>query len=164
MYSVAGTHERAMEEQSEPTLTPKTPAACEGCGASEGSLKRCSRCKQVSYCSKTCQAEHWAVHKASCSKPAAHPAAAPSSARPAPRATGKSAPVSSWIRSDLMFSMGNYKPTNEKKSSTGFTVTGAYAYFLAAPLFSCLSMICRTLGSHQLHPHADPNVAAGNLQ
>jgi hypothetical protein len=108
-------------EEEPPTLIPQ---ACEGCGASGGSLKRCSRCRAVSYCSKTCQVEHWGVHKASCSKPAGHPAAAPSpAAKPAPQ--GKQGPVSSWSIEETM-GIGNYKPTNDKKSSTGFTVTGAY--------------------------------------
>lgn len=41
---------------------------CAACGK-EGSM-RCSRCKQVWFCSKSCQRAHWAMHKASCSPPA----------------------------------------------------------------------------------------------
>lgn len=38
---------------------------CAWC-ASKETLKRCSRCKEVSYCSKTCQRTHWPDHKSSC--------------------------------------------------------------------------------------------------
>lgn len=30
-------------------------------------MKQCSRCKNVLYCSKTCQTHHWAEHKQTCS-------------------------------------------------------------------------------------------------
>lgn len=38
---------------------------CAVCGAG-GNLKKCSRCKAVSYCGADCQRAHWAVHKRSC--------------------------------------------------------------------------------------------------
>jgi hypothetical protein len=39
--------------------------SCASCGG-EGnfdSMKKCGRCKAVSYCSKKCQADHWKVRK-----------------------------------------------------------------------------------------------------
>lgn len=41
---------------------------CNKCGKTED-LSRCSRCKQVRYCSRNCQLNDWACHKLSC-KPA----------------------------------------------------------------------------------------------
>jgi hypothetical protein len=38
---------------------------CASCGK-EGDLKRCSRCKVVSYCSSTCQKNDWVKHKNKC--------------------------------------------------------------------------------------------------
>lgn len=40
------------------------PGLCAVCGK-EGP-KRCSRCKQVYYCSETCQTRHWPMHKQEC--------------------------------------------------------------------------------------------------
>lgn len=34
-----------------------------------GASKRCTRCKQVRYCSVDCQRNHWAQHKIACSQP-----------------------------------------------------------------------------------------------
>ena len=39
---------------------------CSGCNKSSISLKKCMRCKSVSYCSKTCQRKDWARHKDDC--------------------------------------------------------------------------------------------------
>jgi sulfur relay (sulfurtransferase) DsrC/TusE family protein len=34
-------------------------------------LSKCSRCKQIKYCSRTCQAQHWKkIHKQQCKVPA----------------------------------------------------------------------------------------------
>ncbi|KAG6615238.1 Egl nine 1 [Phytophthora cinnamomi] len=44
---------------------PTAPATCPVCGKSE-SLKRCSSCKSVSYCSREHQRQHWKVHRAEC--------------------------------------------------------------------------------------------------
>jgi hypothetical protein len=109
----------AMEPESAPP--PKPANTCGGCGASEGSLKRCGRCLTVTYCSKECQTEHWAVHKATCSKPAA--------AKPEVKRTGRSGPVSSWdLGPGSMFASGSYDSTaHEKTSSLGYTVTGTTA-------------------------------------
>lgn len=39
---------------------------CGGCGAPNAAL-RCSRCRAVVYCSKTCQVAQWPLHKKTCS-------------------------------------------------------------------------------------------------
>jgi hypothetical protein len=41
------------------------PAACPNCNVGAGKL-RCSRCKQVKYCSRACQKAHWKAHKKLC--------------------------------------------------------------------------------------------------
>ena len=114
----------AMEPESAPP--PKPANTCGGCGASEGSLKRCGRCLTVTYCSKECQTEHWAVHKATCSKPAASTSAgraAKPKPKPKPKPTGRAVPMSEWT----MLSFGSYEPTaDEPTSSLGYNVTGTY--------------------------------------
>ncbi|CAN0144317.1 unnamed protein product, partial [Ectocarpus fasciculatus] len=40
-------------------------AGCSNCGK-DGSLRPCSRCRQVRYCSKDCQRQHWREHKRDC--------------------------------------------------------------------------------------------------
>ena len=51
--------------------TEKT-SLCHHCGKVGGqngvTLKACSNCKSVKYCSKTCQAQAWRGHKATCKK------------------------------------------------------------------------------------------------
>lgn len=39
---------------------------CEACGAYKADLQQCSRCRNVRYCSKDCQNQHWPVHKNQC--------------------------------------------------------------------------------------------------
>ncbi|KAG0045324.1 hypothetical protein BGZ83_009438 [Gryganskiella cystojenkinii] len=39
---------------------------CGLCGTPEVLLKRCSRCKNQSYCSKSCQTADWKTHKTNC--------------------------------------------------------------------------------------------------
>jgi hypothetical protein len=44
---------------------------CDGCGKEGGAdltLKSCSACLSVSYCSSACQREAWIGHKAACKK------------------------------------------------------------------------------------------------
>ncbi|CAM9288454.1 unnamed protein product [Ectocarpus fasciculatus] len=40
-------------------------AGCSNCGK-DGSLRPCSRCRQVRYCSKDCQRQHWREHRRDC--------------------------------------------------------------------------------------------------
>ena len=40
--------------------------ACENPGCSADGSKRCAGCKQVSYCSSTCQKQDWKSHKSAC--------------------------------------------------------------------------------------------------
>ncbi|EFN54052.1 hypothetical protein CHLNCDRAFT_136131 [Chlorella variabilis] len=53
------------------TAAPKASAAgarvcaAEGCGNTH-SLRKCSRCRSVRYCSETCSHAHWRAHKAEC--------------------------------------------------------------------------------------------------
>jgi hypothetical protein len=42
---------------------------CAHCGKEEAELKRCSRCKQVSYCGAECQTAGWKHHKETCEPP-----------------------------------------------------------------------------------------------
>lgn len=37
---------------------------CENC--KQDATKRCSKCKQVWYCTRECQLAHWKVHKPKC--------------------------------------------------------------------------------------------------
>lgn len=41
-------------------------ACCTAAADLTSSLKRCSRCKMVCYCSITCQQSHWSIHKHAC--------------------------------------------------------------------------------------------------
>lgn len=43
------------------------PAACVVCGDTKD-LKRCKRCRVISYCSTSCQARQWPLHKAWCKR------------------------------------------------------------------------------------------------
>ena len=52
---------------SETTVKPKsTEFMCSNC--SKIANERCSRCTAVKYCSKSCQKEHWIVHKSYCNQ------------------------------------------------------------------------------------------------
>ncbi|KAK5685268.1 hypothetical protein LTS10_003346 [Elasticomyces elasticus] len=44
-------------------------AACSKDAEDSQTHQLCARCKQVSYCSKACQAGHWDAHKGSCKRP-----------------------------------------------------------------------------------------------
>ncbi|CCM04154.1 uncharacterized protein FIBRA_06316 [Fibroporia radiculosa] len=49
---------------------PMTEKKCDSCGkktAAHGSLKICSKCHAVRYCSLECQRSHWPTHKRTCS-------------------------------------------------------------------------------------------------
>jgi len=45
---------------------------CASCWKTSGSLKVCSRCRNISYCSKSCQIAHWPIHKPSCHSQLTH--------------------------------------------------------------------------------------------
>jgi hypothetical protein len=42
---------------------------CSHCGKQSPTLKRCSNCKQVSYCGAECQKAGWKKHKKKCAPP-----------------------------------------------------------------------------------------------
>ncbi|KAI0309823.1 hypothetical protein OF83DRAFT_1279001 [Amylostereum chailletii] len=48
------------------TTAPRAERMCEACGKTSGSLKQCSACHTVLYCSTVCQRGHWKKHKPSC--------------------------------------------------------------------------------------------------
>jgi hypothetical protein len=45
-----------------------TSMTCACCGATDLKLMLCTRCRDVSYCSRDCQAQDWKAHKAVCVK------------------------------------------------------------------------------------------------
>ena len=47
---------------------PLREPECAFCHSKTGTLKRCSGCKRVFYCSKKCQKSHWKEHKPECQK------------------------------------------------------------------------------------------------
>jgi MYND finger len=50
---------------------PKSAKYCAGCFLEEtasGAFKVCAKCKVVSYCGKSCQTQHWKLHKKVCGK------------------------------------------------------------------------------------------------
>lgn len=49
------------------TAGPALALACWACGKNSGKLMWCSRCKEVSYCSKECQKADWKKHRMECS-------------------------------------------------------------------------------------------------
>ena len=55
---------------------------CGQCGkrGDTNTLRRCSRCQAIRYCSRDCQARHWPQHKVTCT-PTTNPAASPASAK-----------------------------------------------------------------------------------
>ena len=44
------------------------PGICKNTGCEADGTKRCAGCKQVSYCSRTCQKQDWQWHKSACRK------------------------------------------------------------------------------------------------
>ena len=54
-----------------PSGAPSSESSgCSACGSPEAPV-RCSRCKSVAYCHKSCQKSHWSVHKRVCAAPTA---------------------------------------------------------------------------------------------
>ena len=45
----------------------KKSHVCVNCGRKGVSLKQCSKCQSVHYCSQKCQRTHWMKHKQLCS-------------------------------------------------------------------------------------------------
>ena len=45
---------------------PAIDEKCGYCGKYSPATKKCTRCKNVQYCSKECQTKHWPVHNKSC--------------------------------------------------------------------------------------------------
>ena len=45
---------------------PLREPECAFCHSKTDNLKRCTGCKRVFYCSKTCQKQHWKEHKPEC--------------------------------------------------------------------------------------------------
>jgi len=48
--------------------TQGTPNTCASCGKVGNNLYKCSACKSVHYCDRTCQHSHWSEHKVECTK------------------------------------------------------------------------------------------------
>ena len=63
-----GTVQRGTWKQG--TLLAEAGTQCGNCGVSSGvdggGLKLCSLCKEVAYCSQSCQRAHWKQHKKAC--------------------------------------------------------------------------------------------------
>ena len=58
------------EEKAEDYSSPdRTRDVCAACGKTSDTLKKCSRCSSISYCSKSCQQHDWMKHKTSCQIP-----------------------------------------------------------------------------------------------
>jgi hypothetical protein len=51
-----------------PPGNPALDAKCGYCGKCSPDTKKCSRCRKVSYCCKTCQTKDWHIHKMVCRK------------------------------------------------------------------------------------------------
>ncbi|KAL6761559.1 hypothetical protein V8C86DRAFT_2531662, partial [Haematococcus lacustris] len=54
----------------QPAAGSESAQCCAQCGAGNVKLFRCSRCREVTYCSPACQKKHWKAHKAACHAPA----------------------------------------------------------------------------------------------
>ncbi|KAJ9528731.1 hypothetical protein QJQ45_020639 [Haematococcus lacustris] len=54
----------------QPAAGSEAAQCCAQCGAANVKLFRCSRCREVTYCSPACQKKHWKAHKAACHAPA----------------------------------------------------------------------------------------------
>jgi len=63
-----------------PTAVASASGACAACGERAVKLKRCTACKCVSYCCKSCQQQHWPTHKIECKRLAAEAEAAAAAA------------------------------------------------------------------------------------
>ena len=41
-------------------------STCQECGKTRPEMKKCSKCKSVSYCNRECQRQNWKIHKLEC--------------------------------------------------------------------------------------------------
>jgi len=57
---------KKLEDLKPPVVTGHV---CAACGKTSDAMKQCSRCKNISYCSKSCQQSDWSKHKTSCPIP-----------------------------------------------------------------------------------------------
>ena len=48
---------------------PRPVARCDACAEPAATLKRCTKCRLVAYCSVACQRKHWPAHKPDCCLP-----------------------------------------------------------------------------------------------
>ena len=51
-------------------VPPRAIYEVDCCSTTDKKLFKCSRCAKVQYCSKKCQTNHWAIHKAKCTSTA----------------------------------------------------------------------------------------------
>ncbi|KAJ9528159.1 hypothetical protein QJQ45_005795 [Haematococcus lacustris] len=80
----------------QPAAGSDAAQCCAQCGAGNVKLFRCSRCREVTYCSPTCQKKHWKAHKAACHAPAdAASQSASTASQPATVASEQAGPVAS---------------------------------------------------------------------
>ena len=61
---LASAREEKLEDDFRSTVT--LGDTCAACGKTSDTVKKCSRCKKVSYCSRSCQQADWSKHKTSC--------------------------------------------------------------------------------------------------
>ena len=61
---LASAREEKLEDDFRSTVT--LGDTCAYCGKTSDTVKKCSRCKKVSYCSKSCQQADWSKHKTGC--------------------------------------------------------------------------------------------------
>lgn len=59
-------HKRTYSAEQSRKGTSYTLSQCAYCNNEMKDLKKCSQCKSVGYCSKTCQEKHWSEHKEIC--------------------------------------------------------------------------------------------------
>ncbi|GMH54016.1 hypothetical protein TL16_g01586 [Triparma laevis f. inornata] len=60
---------KSSQSPSEPAALTNPPSSCAVTGCKVPTTKTCSRCKEIQYCSKEHQTEHWKFHKKLCVAP-----------------------------------------------------------------------------------------------
>jgi hypothetical protein len=61
-------HTQAAISDVSAAMPPPPSGMCYGPGCFNKGVLKCSACKSSTYCSKSCQASHWKMHKPSCKK------------------------------------------------------------------------------------------------